>query len=115
MKVFIAISLVFAAGLLQVASAGSRIIKSYTDAGGNQQPGTAKVTGPASVTCTNAAGANASCYVTGPGVEKQVPMGHNVFTIGKGTVTLICNGTGPLTCEAQIDISAVADKKSNDK
>ena len=108
MKAFIAVTVVIAAGFLQAASAGPRIIKSSTDATGKQHPATAKVSGPATVTCTNASGTNASCYVTGPGVEKQVPKGNNVLTVDAGTVTLICNGSGPLTCEAEIDLSPAA-------
>ncbi len=118
MRISVAIGVVMALmitpGVLPAASTGSRTLKSYTEAGGTQHPATAKVSGPASVSCTSVGGANASCYVTGPGVEKQVPKGNNVFTVEAGTVTLICNGTGPLTCEAQIDLATAA-KKDDDK
>jgi hypothetical protein len=112
MKVLIAIGAVVAAGFLQAASAGSQTIKSYTDASGNRHPATAKVSTPVSVTCTSVSGTNASCYITGAGIDKQVPKDHNIFTIEAGTVTLICNGSGPLGCEARID---PIDKKAADQ
>jgi hypothetical protein len=111
MKIVIAICLVVAAGFFQAVSAGSQIIKSSTDAAGTQHPGSVAVTGPATITCTKVTGTNASCYLTGPGIEKQVQKSFKALTISAGTVTLICNGSGSLTCEAQIDVSAAAGKK----
>ncbi|SRR6266481_3253485 len=111
MKTIIATSLILAGGFWQIAVAGSRTISSYTEASGNQHPGTAAVSGPAKVTCTNVGGKNATCYVTGPGVAQQVPKNGQVGTSGAGTVTLICNGTGPLTCQARIDGPVAADEK----
>jgi len=116
MKTVVAVSIVVAVGFLQVAVAGSRTITSYTEANGNQHPGTAAVSGPAKVTCVSVGGTNATCYITGPGVAKQVPKGGQVGTSGAGTVTLICNGSGALTCAARMDGPVDAkDKKNNDK
>jgi hypothetical protein len=115
MKIFLTIGLVVAAGCLQAASAGSRLIKSSTEANGNQHPATAALSGPASITCTSVGGTNATCYITGPGIEKQVPKNANVLTIGAGKVTLICNGSGSLTCEARIDTPIPGQKSGADK
>jgi len=101
--------LLVVAGLLQFARAGSRSISASTDANGNQHPGTAAVKGPATVTCSSATESAhkpgdppPACYVTGPGVGARVEKGHQVGTTGAGTVTLICNGNGRLTCSAQV-------------
>jgi hypothetical protein len=117
MRTIVVTGLILAAGFWQTAMAGSRIINSYTEASGNQHPGTAAVSGPAKVTCTNVGGTNATCYITGPGVAQQVPKNGQVGTSGAGTVTLICNGSGALTCQARIDgpVAEDAKKGSDDR
>src|SRR5882757_2249717 len=86
-----------------VALAGSRILNASTDRSGNQHNESTAVGGAAKVTCTMAAGKNATCFIAGPGVAQQVPQGQNVGTSGAGTVTLSCNGTAPLRCQARVD------------
>jgi hypothetical protein len=112
MKIIIATTLILAASFVQVAAAASRTISSYTEATGNQHPGTAAVGGPAQVTCTFVAGTNATCYIVGPGVANQVPKGGQVGTSGAGTVTLTCNGNGALRCQARIDGPVAAERKA---
>lgn len=85
------------------AAVGSRILNASTDANGNQHNQSAAVGGPARVTCTMAAGKNPTCFIVGPGVAQQVPQGQDVGTTGPGTVTLSCNGTAPLRCQARVD------------
>lgn len=104
MKIFVAIAVVALGGFLLAASASSQIIKSSTDASGKQHPATVSISGQASVTCTSVSGTNASCYITGAGIDKQVQKNFNVVTISAGKVTLVCNGSGALTCEARIDV-----------
>lgn len=88
-----------------VASAGSVVISSTTEASGKQHPGTTTVQGPAKVTCIAAHPGlhQATCYVTGPGLGTELKQGASATTKGAGTVTLICNGEGFLSCKAQVD------------
>jgi hypothetical protein len=89
--------------VLQVAVAGSRILNASVEQSGNQHNQSTAVGGPAKVTCTMAAGKDATCFVVGPGIAQQVPQGQNVGTSGAGTVTLSCNGSAPLRCQARVD------------
>ena len=105
--------LVVAVGLVVtlVASAASRTISATTDLNGNQNPGTAAVKGAASVTCLSATQSGIphpgdpppACYVTGPGLANRLEKGQNAGSTGAGTITLICNGQGRLTCSARVD------------
>jgi|ERR1700722_11286655 len=116
MKSILAIAVVLVAGAFQVVNAASRTISSYTEASGNQHPGTAATNGPVTVTCTSVGGTNAACFISGPGVAKEVAKNVQVGTSGPGTVTLTCDGSAPLTCQARIDgpVSAGADEKKPD-
>ena len=114
MKLLMGIGVILVA-TVPVALAGSRVISASTEASGNQHPGTAAVSGPATVTCIFVAGTNATCFVTGPGVAQQIPKGGQVGTSGAGTVTLICNGSGALRCQARVDGAVVAKDKTKDE
>jgi hypothetical protein len=85
-------------------------INASVDAQGNAQTATAAINGPARITCTiatNGGGPNsrpATCYVTAPGVNRDVTVGQTVGTSGAGTVTLACDGNPyPLRCTARIE------------
>jgi hypothetical protein len=112
MKVLTVTGMILGAGVLVVAIAGSRTLYSWTEASGNQHPQSAGTTGVVKVTCTDVAGTNATCFVTGPGLGQQIPKGQNASTTGPGTVTLICNGSGPLRCWARIDGAVAAERKA---
>ena|SRR5438876_6558330 len=88
---------------VQICVAASRILNASVDATGNQHNQSTAVGGPATITCTMAAGKDATCFIAGPGVAQQVPQGQNVGTNGAGTVTLNCNGSAPLRCQARVD------------
>jgi hypothetical protein len=102
MKTFVVIALVILLGA-SIVLAGTRILNASTEASGNQHNQSTAVGGAATITCTLAAGQNATCFIVGPGVGQQVPQGQNVGTSGAGTVTLSCNGTAPLRCQARVD------------
>jgi hypothetical protein len=100
--------LVFIIGLVviigvPIALAGSRVLNASTEPNGTQHNQSTAVGGAAKVTCAMAAGKNATCFIVGPGAAQQVPQGQNVGTSGPGTVTLSCNGTAPLRCQARVD------------
>jgi hypothetical protein len=99
------VMVVACASSVPVAIAASHVIQASVEASGNQHPGTVAVRGPASVTCLDAQPqrSNATCYVTGPGLDRQLPKGANAGTSGAGTVTLTCNGNGALRCSARVD------------
>ncbi len=86
-----------------IALAASRVLNASIDKNGSQHNQSTAVGGPAKVTCTMAAGKDATCFVVGPGVAQQVPQNQNVGTSGAGTVTLSCNGSAPLRCQARVD------------
>jgi hypothetical protein len=117
MRLTLAVGIVLGGGLFLAASAGSRTLYSYTEASGNQHPQSTGTTGVVTITCTNVAGTNATCFVTGSGLGQQVPKGQNVSTTGPGTVTLVCNGSGALRCWARVDgpVAAQTKKKTNDQ
>jgi len=102
MRLVVEISLVVIVGIGTCLGA-SRVLNASTDRNGNQHNQSTAVGGPASVTCTNTVGKDATCFIVGPGVGQQVPKGQNVGTSGAGTVTLSCNGTAPLQCQARVD------------
>ena len=80
-------------------------INSYTEANGNQHPGSGAIRGPVSITCTVAngnPGYPASCNVTAPGYAGTVDLHKTVGASGAGTVTLTCNGQAPLRCAVAI-------------
>jgi hypothetical protein len=84
-----------------------QVITSYTEASGNQHPGSAAVGGPSSVTCVSAVGSNPrqyppSCNISAPGYNGAVNIGQTVGTSGAGTVALTCNGQAPSRCSARI-------------
>lgn len=103
MKTSLGMCLLLLVSAAPAAMAGSRILNASTDANGNQHNQSTAVGGPSTVTCTMAAGNGATCFIMGPGVAQQVPRGQNVGTSGAGTVTLMCNGTAPLRCQARVD------------
>lgn len=74
-----------------------------------QHPGTAAISGPARITCTNATSdiprpdPRPSCSISAPGYNGDVQRGQTVGAGGAGTVTLNCNGQGNrLTCSARV-------------
>jgi hypothetical protein len=68
-----AVAMLLVIFVLQIAVAGSRILNASVEASGNQHNQSTAVGGPAKVTCTMAAGKNATCFIVGPGVAQQVP------------------------------------------
>jgi hypothetical protein len=89
----------------------SRTISATVDLNGNQHPGTVAVRGPASITCLSATQSALqhpgdqppACFVTGPGLANRLEKGQNAGSTGAGTISLICNGQGRLTCSAKVD------------
>ncbi len=87
----------------------ARIISARVDKTG-QHPGTAPVTGPTTITCTNATSdlprpqPPPSCFIVAPGYSGQLNKNQSAGTSGAGTVTLNCNGQGNLlTCTARLE------------
>lgn len=110
MKPVVTILVVLFTGLPQIVEARSRTIHATQTANCNGHPVTVAVVGPATVTCLNPTQSiqqpgspPASCYITGPGVARQVLQGGVVATKGAGEITLACHGSGSLTCSARIE------------
>jgi hypothetical protein len=89
------------------AKSGQSISATFDKTG--QHPGTAPITGPATVTCTNATSnipnpqPKPSCFITAPGFTGNLDKGQKAGTSGAGTVTLNCNGQGDfLSCTANV-------------
>lgn len=62
-----------------------------------QHPGTAAVTGPATVSCSDGAGTQGTpvdCLILGPGYLGEVALHQSVSITGPGTVRLTCSGQG---------------------
>ena|SRR5947209_1405004 len=89
------------------ATGPTRTISSTTDTHGNIIPGSAAISGTATVTCVSAHGNNPhvnrpACNIAAPGYNGAVKPGSSVGTSGAGTVTLTCSGAAPLQCSASI-------------
>jgi hypothetical protein len=76
-----------------------------------QHPASANIAGPATITCLNAVSEvpngkpTPSCRVTAPGFNGSLNIGQKISMTEAGTVTLTCNGQGPiLRCTARVDI-----------
>ena len=83
-------------------------LQATSDKGG-EHPAKTEISGPATVTCINAAseipnGPQPSCYVTGPGFTGILNKGKTASLTGAGTVTLKCSGQGFMRCDARVDI-----------
>ena len=82
-------------------------LQATTDKTG-EHPATAEITGPATITCLNAASETLnsqpppSCNIAAPGFKGIVKKGVTVNATGAGTVTLTCSGQGYLRCDARI-------------
>jgi hypothetical protein len=76
-----------------------------------QHPASANITAPASITCLNATSEvpngkpTPSCRIIAPGFNGSLKIGQKISMTDSGTVTLTCNGQGPmLRCTARVDI-----------
>jgi hypothetical protein len=82
-------------------------LQATTDKTGSH-PATAKIAGPALITCMNAVSEtpNAqpapSCHIVAPGFDANVIKGNTAKATGAGDVTLTCAGRGYLRCDARI-------------
>ena len=77
---------------------------------GVSHPATAAATGPATLTCLNATSEAQnskpvpSCHLVAPGFTGNLLKGQTANVTAAGTVTLTCNGQGPmLRCTARLD------------
>jgi len=77
---------------------------------GVSHPATAAATGPATLTCLNATSEAQnskpvpSCHLVAPGFTGNLLKGQAANVTAAGTVTLTCNGQGPmLRCTARLD------------
>ncbi|MGA8143405.1 MAG: hypothetical protein WB987_05915 [Candidatus Acidiferrales bacterium] len=81
-------------------------LQATTDKAG-QHPGSAEITGPATIMCVNAVSetpnVQPSCRITAPGFSGILNKGQTANATGAGTVTLKCNGQGFMRCNARID------------
>ena len=78
--------------------------------GGVSHPATAAATGPSTLTCMNATSEAQnskpvpSCHLVAPGFTGNLLKGQTANVTAAGTVTLTCNGQGPmLRCAARLD------------
>jgi hypothetical protein len=92
----------------QTAAKSAQNISATVDKTG-QHPGTAPISGPATITCTNASSnlpngqPKPSCFISAPGFNGNLNKGQRAGASGAGTVTLNCNGQGDfLSCSASI-------------
>lgn len=93
-----------------IADATTQTISASSNMSGST-PGTAPVSSPSVVTCTQASGGiyGTKCSINAPGITTLLDVGQSIGTSGPGTVTLKCygqyNSGGGLTCKAKIDDS----------
>jgi hypothetical protein len=85
-------------------------LQATTDSAG-AHPATAAIAGPAKITCLNAVSEapnsrpTPSCHVVAPGFTGNLAKGEAKDLTAAGSVTLTCNGQGPmLRCAARVDI-----------
>jgi len=78
--------------------------------GGVSHPATAEATGPSTLTCMNATSEAQnsrpvpSCHLVAPGFTGNLLKGQTANVTAAGTITLTCNGQGPmLRCTARLD------------
>ena len=88
--------------------AGRQVINASFDKTG-QHPGTAPISGPATITCLSATSRSPtgqpkpSCFVVAPGYTGNLAPQQKAGASGAGTVTLNCNGQGDvLKCSAAV-------------
>lgn len=87
--------------------AESRVISASSDSSGSH-PGSADVSGPATVTCVSATDDTGTvtppaCIIAAPGTSGIVKIGDKVTVAGAGSVALTCQGKGTLACTARIE------------
>jgi hypothetical protein len=113
-----AFSLVFVAILFLACAAGAQRARlgkvqslQATSDNAGQHPASLNITGPATLTCLNSVSEvpngrpTPSCRVTAPGFNGSLNIGQKISMTSAGTVTLTCNGQGPmLRCSARVDI-----------
>lgn len=105
-------ALLFSAFIMyaSVAGATTQTISASANVSGSTT-GTAPVSSPAVVTCTQASGGTygTKCSINAPGINTLMDVGQSIGTSGPGTVTLKCYGqygsSGGLNCKAKIDDS----------
>jgi hypothetical protein len=109
-SVFVRLTHVFFLGGAALCWGAPHEIRALRDIKGNSRPASLAASGAARVTCVRAVQSaplkpgdmRPACYVTGPGIEQQLPINASVQTKGGGTVTLTCTGAGQLGCSARI-------------
>ena len=85
----------------KVTTSSSSISATYDQTG--EHPGTAQVTGVATVSCADATGSQGTpvdCLILAPGYMGEVALHKSVQTTGGGTVQLSCSAQG--RCTAQV-------------
>jgi len=86
-------------------------LEATSDASG-VHPDKVDITGPVTFTCLAAFSETPhvrpepSCRISAPGFNGTLKKGEAGKATGAGTITLTCNGTGNLRCNARVDIPA---------